>query len=148
MRSFRTLRGFLSGDEPDEPIRFACSATLRIFGEHLDFDEIGRQLGVTPTRVHRTGERKGADSPPFATDMWVFSPPVPEDRPLGEHIDALWNHIQHAEHYLHELKQEADVGVFLGYRSNHDHAGVEVSHTSLEMFIRLQIPFGLSIVVV
>jgi hypothetical protein len=39
------------------------------------------------------------------------------------------------------------VDVFLGYRSNCDTAGIEVPHTSLEMFSELQIPFGLSIIV-
>jgi hypothetical protein len=38
--------------------------------------------------------------------------------------------------------------VFLGYRSNCETAGFEVPHTSLEMFTELQIPFGISIVVV
>jgi hypothetical protein len=39
------------------------------------------------------------------------------------------------------------VDVFLGYRSNCDHAGVEVPHESLEMFIELRIPFGVSIII-
>jgi hypothetical protein len=37
--------------------------------------------------------------------------------------------------------------VFLGYRSDCDTAGVEVPYTSLEIFIELEVPFGLSIIV-
>lgn len=36
---------------------------------------------------------------------------------------------------------------FLGYRSSSDSAGVEVPAKSLEMFIDLQVPFGLSIII-
>ncbi len=49
--------------------------------------------------------------------------------------------------YLRSLKNVASVDVFLGYGSNVDTAGVEIPYTSLEMFIELEIPFGLSIVI-
>jgi len=48
---------------------------------------------------------------------------------------------------LLELKKSLTVDVFLGYRSSCDHAGIEVPHTSLEMFTELEIPFGVSIII-
>jgi hypothetical protein len=50
--------------------------------------------------------------------------------------------------YLLRLKQEVTVDVILGYRSNSGTAGVEVPCRCLEMFVELQVPFGLSIIVV
>jgi hypothetical protein len=47
-----------------------------------------------------------------------------------------------------QLKQSATVDVFCGYRSNCDHAGIEVPWQSLEIFREVQIPFGVSIIVV
>ena len=38
--------------------------------------------------------------------------------------------------------------VFCGYRSNCDHAGFEVSHQCLELFRSLEVPFGVSVIVV
>ena len=70
-----------------------------------------------------------------------------ESEPLHVHIDSLWNAFREHKEYLLELKKDLTVDVFLGYRSNCDHAGVEVPHQSLEMFTELQIPFGLSIIV-
>ena len=70
-----------------------------------------------------------------------------ESEPLHVHIDALWNTFRERKQYLLQLKQDLTVDVFLGYRSNCDHAGVEVPHQSLEMFRELQVPFGLSIIV-
>ncbi|MEO8904126.1 MAG: hypothetical protein ABI488_17425 [Polyangiaceae bacterium] len=45
------------------------------------------------------------------------------------------------------MKTVATVDVFLGYRSNVDTAGVEIPYSSLDMFVRLEIPLGLSIIV-
>jgi hypothetical protein len=79
--------------------------------------------------------------------MWSYTSPVKESEALHVHIDSLWNTFKEHKEYLLELKKDLTVDVFLGYRSNHDHAGFEVPHQSLEMFTELQIPFGLSIVV-
>jgi hypothetical protein len=43
------------------------------------------------------------------------------------------------------LKHWLTVDVFCSYSSN-GCAGIEVSHHALEMFIELEIPFGLSII--
>lgn len=146
-KGFRTLRGFLNGQEPDERIYFAYSATLRIFGEIPDLHEFSQRLGIAPTSSHRRGEKKGPNSPPYTHDIWSYTSPVKESEPLHVHIDSLWNTFREHKEYLLELKKGLTVDVFLGYRSNCDHAGVEVPHESLEMFKELQIPFGLSIIV-
>jgi hypothetical protein len=144
---FRTLKGFLSGAETNEKTYFAYSATLRIFGEIPDLDEITQRLGIVPTSAHRGGDRRGPNSPPYKDDMWSYTAPVKETEPLHAHIDALWNTFKERQQYLLQLKKRVTVDVFLGYRSNHDHAGIEVPHQSLEIFRELQVPFGLSIVV-
>ena len=60
-KMFRTLRGFLNGEEPDEANYFRYSATLRIYGDDVPFEEISRRLEVEPTHIHRKGERRGAE---------------------------------------------------------------------------------------
>lgn len=49
--------------------------------------------------------------------------------------------------YIKSLKQRYKVDVFWDYRSNCDHAGIEVPHASLELFTALEIPFGVSIII-
>ena len=146
-KSFRTLRGFLAGKEREEDTYFAYSASLRIAGEISDLDKISATLGLSPTHSHRKGERRGAKAVPCSQDMWSYSPPVEKSEPLHRHIDALWLKLKPHKHYLLELKKSLKVDVFCGYRSNCDTAGIEVPHTSLEMFIELEIPFGVSIIV-
>lgn len=131
----------------NEKYNFAYSATLRVFGSSLDFDGISAALNLMPTQVHRKGER-GRLTRPWEHDMWSFDPPIEKHEPLHKHIDALWERLKPHKDYLLELKNHVAVDVFLGYRSDCQTAGVEVPHTSLEMFIELEVPFDLSIVVV
>jgi hypothetical protein len=148
-KSFNTLRGFINGEEPDEPIYFAYRATLRIFGDGLPFDEITRQLRVQPTNTHRKGDRPKPDAQTvYRDDAWHFSSSLPESEPLHRHIDEVWSAIKPHADYLKELKRQFQVDVFCGYRSNCDHAGLVVPPSSLEMFVALDIPFGVSIIVV
>jgi hypothetical protein len=144
---FRTLRGFLDEHEPDGPNDFKFSATLRIHGDDVPFDQIERALGVSPTHSHRKGERRGPHSPAYRDDAWHFQPPIPEAEPLAVHIDALWAVVRPAVGYLKALKPRYKLDVFCGYRSNCDTAGFEVPHTCLELFTALEVPFGVSVVI-
>jgi hypothetical protein len=133
----------------EEAIYFRYSATLRIFGTIPSIDDLTRNLGVDPTHCHRRGERRSPISEAYKHDMWSFKVPVERTEPLHVHIDALWAILCKRKQYLLSLKKRNDltVDVFLGYRSSSDNAGVEVPYQSLQMFLQLQIPFGLSIIV-
>jgi len=144
-KSFRTLRGFLAGKEPEEDTYFAYSATLRIFGDIESMEEISATLGLQPTNSHRKGEKRNDQVPAYLHDMWSYDAPLDKSEPLHRHIDALW--LKPHKHYLHKLKKTVNVDVFLGYRSNCDTAGIEVPHTSLQIFSELEIPFGVSIII-
>jgi hypothetical protein len=146
-RTFRTLRGFLDGTEPDEADYFHYGATLRIHGANVPLAEIGERLGVQPTHVHRRGERRGPSSPGYRDDAWHYQPAVPETEPLERHLEALWQVVRPALDYLKALKRRFHVDVFCGYRSNCDHAGFEVPHRCLELFTALEVPFGVSVII-
>jgi hypothetical protein len=79
--------------------------------------------------------------------MWMYTPPLDRGAPLHMHIDALWSVLRDKEQYLLQLKRELTVDVFLGYRSNSDTAVIEIPYRSLEMFLKLQVPLGLSIII-
>jgi hypothetical protein len=131
----------------DEPPYFAFSATLRIAGRIDDFDAISRALDLEPTHTHRRGDKKGPRSRGYTEDMWSYRAPVPEECPLDHHIQALWAKLKPHRSYILEVKQILKVDVFCGYRTNHRGAGFEVGPDSLAMFVVLQIPFGVSVIV-
>jgi hypothetical protein len=134
-------------EDAEEPSYFAYSASLRIFGAIPNLDEISRNLGLTPTHVHRRGESRQPSARPYLHDMWTYKAPVEKSQPLHVYIDALWAAIRDRKQYLLDLKQTTTVDVFCGYRSNSDTAGVEVPYKSLQIFQELELPFGLSIII-
>ena len=146
-KAFRTLRGFLNGEEPDEENYFHFCASLRIHGDNVPFDEISQTLGVLPTMMRRKGERKGPRSPEYKDDAWHFQPNVPESEPLDAHLIEIMKVVRPHADYIKSLKSRFMVDVFCGYRSNCDHAGFEVTHTCLELFTVLEIPFGVSVTI-
>jgi len=133
--------------EGEEPY-FAFCATLRIFGDLGDLDVISSGLGLCPTRSYHKGERKfphRADVWP--RDGWLYQPPVDESRPLEEHIMALWDRLRPHMAFLKSLRAMHQVDIFCGYRSNSGTAGFEVSHKCLGLFIELEVPFGVSVII-
>jgi hypothetical protein len=146
-KMFRTLRGFLNGEEPDEANYFCFSANLRIYGDGVPFEEISERLGVEPTHLHRKGERRGPSSPGWHDDAWHFGPALPETEPLDRHCEGVWQGVRPHVEYLKALKRRFKVDVFCSYRSNCDTAGFEVAYQCLELFMALEVPFGVSVIV-
>ena len=133
--------------EDEEPY-FCFCATLRIFGNIGDLEVIGRELGLQPTRMYRKGERKSPRRPDvWPRDGWLYKPPVDENRPLEEHIMALWELLRPHMAFLKSLKAKHEMDIFCGYRSNSGTAGFEVSHKCLALFIELEVPFGVSVII-
>jgi hypothetical protein len=130
----------------NEEASFLFSATLRIYGDELDFEEIEGRLGLQATTKHRRGERRSVHFE-YKHDTWQYTAPVSRDRPMSVHIDTLWEKIKHQSEYLRALKARATVDVFLSYRSTVDHAGFEIPCSSLELFVTLRIPFGISVII-
>jgi len=53
-----------------------------------------------------------------------------------------------ARDFLLAIKAKHKVDVFCGYRSNCNHAGFQVEPKSLAIFAALDIPFGVSVIVI
>ena len=66
-------------------------ASLRVFGESLDPDEVSALLGRPPTRQHRKGDEiggKGGDAVE-PTGAWILDSPLSEKIELEEHIEVM-----------------------------------------------------------
>ena len=125
---------------------FKYSARLRIFGDIGDLDAITAELGVRATHSHRRGEKRLPTSIVcYEHDMWSFTAPVPEERPLDVHLEVLWRVVRPHVAYLKGLKERLTVDVFCGNRTNCGSAGFEVDHRALVIFTELEVPFGVSV---
>ena len=129
----------------DEPSYFAHSATLRIHGTDLPFEDIAEVLGVPPSHTHRAGERRRPSAPGYHDDAWHYTAPVAGDAELTEHLRCLWRTVEPQVAYLQALN--ATVDVFCGYRSNDGTGGFAVEPDALQIFTALNVPFGVSVIV-
>jgi hypothetical protein len=131
-------------EEPEYFFRF--SAALRIFGEIGDLEAITAELGVAPTHTHRRGEKPLPTSlRSYEHDMWSYSAPIPQDRPLHVHLEALWRAVRPHVGYLRSLKERLSVDVYCSYHTNCGTGGFEVDHRALTIFTELEVPFGVSV---
>lgn len=136
-------------EEDDDSLYFCFSATLRIFGKDLDLDAITAQLGVEPTTViHQGDRRRPASRGVHDRNAWLLRTPLGELEPLERHLDWLYDLLHPHFDYLKRLKEQAMVDIFCGYRSNSDTAGFVVAHQSLRLFLELEVPLGISVIVI
>lgn len=132
--------------EEDEPVYFRYSASLRIFSDDImDLDAITNYLGITPSYSHLKGEMNYKKT--FENSMWLFEVDLPEETHLDFHIQLLWSLLKPLKEKIIKLKEDFKVDIFCGYRSNSDTAGLVLEPSNLEMFIELNIPFQLSIII-
>ena len=129
------------------PYRNYYSASLRVMGQIRDFESISNILGLQPSHTHKYGDLSLAKRP-YPTDAWIYDAVVPDDQPLDHHIQELWSKLRGRKPELLALKEQClKVDVFLGYRSDCAWDGFEVSPKSLEMFVELDLPFYVSVVI-
>lgn len=135
--------------EFEENYYFCFSATLRISGKEVPFEEITKTLELEPTYTHKEGTPVHVNRPKqlWEFDMWSYKIPVVEEEALDIHIQALWQKLKPHKGYLLKLKENFKVDVFLGYRSNSATAGLCAAAESLEMFVELNIPFQVSVII-
>jgi hypothetical protein len=122
------------------------SASLLIKGDGLNLDAISRTLGLTPTNISQKGKRYGHAQTLCDYDAWYYSPPIAKERPLDEHIMALWDVVRPHIGYLCDPKQKFEVSVSVHVNSNSSwfkeyHTCFEVDHRCLGLFAELGIPF-------
>ena len=128
----------------DDSFSFEYSATLRVHGASLPFEEIATTLGVPATHVHRAGEQSRLKRA-YKEDAWHFTAPVPEEKELTEHLRHLWTVVQPHVDYLTRLN--ATVDVFCGYRSNKGASSFTVEPDALHIFTALGAPLIVSVIV-
>ncbi len=65
-------------------------ASLRVFGDALEPDEVSALLGHEPTRCHRKGEKcgphRGSIEP---TGAWILDSRMPERAEVEDHVESI-----------------------------------------------------------
>src|SRR5437773_6080987 len=123
----------------------SAAAGFRIMGEGLDLETISNRLGLTPTHMHRLGERtQSGDS--YQQDMWLFDSPLDKKKGLDAHLKWLDQQLRPHYDYLRSLKPRAKLDIFCSYTSEGDQGGFSLSPKALAIFTELGIKLELSLI--
>lgn len=115
----------------------SCSASLRIEGvasDPLDFDQVERELCVTPTRVMRCGEGLLRRDKTASTDVWVYRAEVKGDRPLADHLDALKEKLDPHAEALRAIASKWKASIYCDYFSDLGQAYISIPSSLTKMF--------------
>ncbi|HTR44003.1 MAG TPA: DUF4279 domain-containing protein [Pseudomonadales bacterium] len=101
------------------PRIFHSGISFSIRGGGLNFDEISRTLGVDPDLISQKGKRYGHRQELCDFDAWYYTTGrrVHRDRPLDEHVTALWEILQPHIKYLRELKKKFELRILIQVQS-------------------------------
>lgn len=122
------------------------SVDLSIYGRGLDFDLLSRELRVTPSSTHRTGDTMRSGNP-FPHDLWSLGSPLPRSEPLNSHL--LWLKavlVPHSD-FIKLVKQSARVVVHCWVQADADEFEFSVSPEALSVFIEVGLPWGISAII-
>lgn len=120
------------------------SACLRIFGFHLNFEEISQGLGVRPSQTHRAGNFD-ARRRPRVSDLWLLEAPLPETEAMDAHIQWLRRTLEPHYSFLRGLKENAQVRSYCGLTAD-DRGTLRLSAEGLSLFTDLAIDLEIGIV--
>ncbi|MGH7963376.1 MAG: DUF4279 domain-containing protein [Candidatus Binatia bacterium] len=137
---------FSPHDEQTPEIR--VSATLRIFGNIGNLAEITQTLKLSPTHIHRQGEKPSPyATQPYEHDMWMLKAPLPREELLEKHLLWLKEQLSPHREYLRTLAESHTVDIFCGYRTDSDQGGFDLSPEALRLFTELGIRMCVSIII-
>jgi hypothetical protein len=100
------------------------SASLRITGDTLRPDQITVALGIDPTRSGLKGERISSRNDAIRrTSFWLKTSPLPDERPLHEHLEWLLDSFEPKHQVLSLISKEHSCDLFCGFSSENGQGG-------------------------
>lgn len=121
---------------------YKFDASLRLIGIGEHHEAITRNTGLTPTHVHRKGERRSTRSVyrPWQEDMWLLQSPLDPGASLDEHLGWLSGAIEPHSHYFRELVEQCSkADIILGCLSESPSPFLTVDAESLRMLRELKL---------
>jgi len=125
----------------------ATHASIRIFGEGLDFEAVSRGIGFPPSGSHRKGDRDLIGRA-FDKDMWRLDSPLSPTEPLDAHLKVLRTMLSPRNDFLRSIKEFYEVSSYVGLTITGNAGQFSVSAESLRLWVELAISMELGIVFV
>lgn len=128
---------------------FAYSASLRVMNAPELHNEISKITGIEPSECHCIGDIANVKSGrKWENDIWIISSPLSKYKDLTEHLRWLQKKIKpHFKYFKMLIKKGVKIDIFCGYSSDCDTAGFCIKPEALEIFVELEIPLEVSVIV-
>lgn len=122
--------------------------TFSVRGRKLNFDEITKRLGISPTTTHRAGDPSRLKNKPFPCDAWTLASPLALNESLDAHLKWLADRLRPNYAYIKVLKEQADLSIYWSYIIEEEQNDLVVSSEALGIFTALGIPLVVSILII
>jgi uncharacterized protein DUF4279 len=121
-------------------------ASLRLFGETLDPDEIGSVLGLEATHTHLKGELFGPGHTARRRESgWLLQSPLSKRSDMIEHLKWLLDTLEPKHMVIRDLAGKYRVDLFCGFGSVNGQGGFTLDATTLTRIAELGVPLALDL---
>ena len=121
-------------------------ASLRIFGDTLQPEEIGSALGLQATHTHLKGELL---SPKHTTvrreSGWLIQSPLSERSDMVDHLKWLLDSLEPKRDVVRELSRRYRIDLFCGFSSGSGQGGFTLDSATLARIAELGVPLALDL---
>lgn len=130
----------------DYPTCKETYATLRIYGDQLEPDELSRRLGLKPSESQTKGRPTEQQGLASVGGWFLSSKRQIESRDVQRHLGWILDQISDREPVLKELQAQGfEMDVFCFWVSAHGHGGPELSHEIMQRPSSLRLKIGFDV---
>jgi len=120
-------------------------ATLRIFGDALQPDEVGVALKIEASHAHLKGQERSRGRGTWSESAWLLASPLAKKRGLDEHIRWLLERLDDKVEIVRELGRKYRIDIFCGFSSGSGQGGFTLDGATLERLAKLGVPLALDL---
>ena len=126
--------------QDDYPTCGATYASLCIYHDDLDPDNVTARLGISPSETRRKGETRRSGHVIPVGGWFISSKGHVESRDVRRHIAWILDQIAESEDELQQLQNEGcDMQVFCYWLSASGHGGPELNHEIMRRLVSLRL---------
>ena len=124
-----------------------CSATLCVYHENLDPEELTRRLGVNPTTAFKRGFQRAAASRPMPHGAWLLRVAAPGPRTVEDQLRQLLMQLVVPPAVWASVIEEHRVRISIGLHMSAWNRGFALSPTILAELAKLGVELGFDLYV-
>jgi len=122
------------------------SASIRIFGEKLQPEEVEAALALKATRTHLKGQpRSPVQKTVWRETLWSLRSPLSPDRSVGDHLTWLLDRLEPKLDAIRALSADHRVDLFCGFSSGSGQGGFTLDPIILVRLANLGVPLVLDL---